>query len=502
MLPSRPARAPVVALLAALLTALPVAATALVPAAHAADGRDVSGAREVTREVSGGRLDWGIKSSFQSYVTGPIAQGGWELQGGAATIGGSRFRFHSAKGSHTPGSGAFEAAFSGGVHFTGHREPDGSHELDLTISRPTVRVGGGAGTLYADMTSKAKGTGEVTTATQVPLAALDVSGVDLRGAGTHVGLADVPATLTAQGAKAFAGYYAQGTALDPVTLSADVLASAGRAASPSASASPSTAGEEERAPKGEFTEAVVDWGVRRTFREYVTGSIAQGSWKLADGAQDGGALFRFPHGKGTYDAGSLDAAFAGTLRFTGRHLDLTLGGVTVAVKDGRGTLSADVTGGGRAAAKGVPLVTFDASRIEEKDGLAAVAEAPAKLTAEGARAFGGMYQEGTDMDPVSLAVPLGAKAALPPLPDLGTAPGDSSPSSAEPRTKSAASSTASGSASFPVVPVAAAAAVVVAAAVATSLMTRRRRAASRAASADPLPSPESTSTPDRGDNRP
>ncbi|GGP54564.1 HtaA domain-containing protein [Streptomyces abikoensis] len=506
MLPSRPARAPVVALLAALLTALSVAAPAPVPAAHAADGRDASSG---TREVSGGRLDWGIKSSFQSYVTGPIAQGGWELQGGAATIGGSRFRFHSAKGSHTPGSGAFEAAFSGGVHFTGHRKPDGSHELDLTISRPTVRVAGGAGTLYADMTSKARGTGEVTTATQVPLAALDVSGVDLRGGGTHVGLADVPATLTAQGAKAFAGYYAQGTALDPVTLSADVLASADRAAAPSAS--PSTAGEEKRTPKGGFTEAVVDWGVRRTFREYVTGSIAQGSWKLADGAQDGGALFRFPHGKGTYDAGSLDAAFAGTLRFTGRHLDLTLGGVTVAVKDGRGTLSADVTGmadasgGGRAAAKGVPLVTFDASRIEEKDGLAAVAEAPAKLTAEGARAFGGMYQEGTDMDPVSLAVSLDAKAALPPLPDLGTAPGDSSPSPAEPRTKSAsssASSSASGSASFPVVPVAAAAAVVVAAAVATFLVTRRRRATSRAASADPLPSPESTSTPDRGDNRP
>lgn len=483
MLPSRPARAPVVALLTALLTA----ATALVPAAHAADGPGTSG----TREVSGGRLDWGIKSSFQSYVTGPIAQGGWELRGGAATIGGSRFRFHSAKGSYTPGSGAFEAAFSGGVHFTGHRRPDGSHELDLTITRPTVRLTGGAGTLtgtlYADMTSKAKGTGEVTTAAQVPLAALDVSGVDLRGGGTHIGLADVPATLTAQGAKAFAGYYTQGTALDPVTLSADILATAGRA---SPSASPSGEPEEKRAPKGGFkggfTEAVVDWGVRRTFREYVTGSIAQGSWKLGDGAQDGGALFRFPRGKGTYDAGagSLDAAFAGTLRFTGKHLDLTLGGVEVTVKEGRGTLSADVTGDGRTAAKGVPLVTFDASGIEEKDGLAAVAEAPAKLTAEGAKAFGGMYQEGTDMDPVSLAVPLDAKAAPPPLPDLGSgssaAPSPSpSPSSSEPRTKSAASSS-SGSASFPAVPVAVAAAVVVAAAVATFLVTRRRRTATGA----------------------
>ncbi|MDT0452060.1 HtaA domain-containing protein [Streptomyces hesseae] len=480
MLPSRPARAPVVALLAALLTA----ATALVPAAHAADGPGSSG----TREVSGGRLDWGIKSSFQSYVTGPIAQGSWELRGGAATIGGSRFRFHSAKGSYTPESGALEAAFSGGVHFTGHRKPDGTHELDLTITRPTVRLTGGAGslytaTLYADMTSRAKGTGEVTTAAQVPLAALDVSGVDLRGGGTHVGLADVPATLTAQGAKAFAGYYTQGTALDPVTLSADILAAAAQAspgAGPSTapSAAPSNASGEKRATEGGFTEAAVDWGVRRTFREYVTGSIAQGSWKLGDGAQDGGALFRFPRGKGTYDAGagSLDAAFAGTLRFTGNHLDLTLGGVKVAVKEGRGTLSADVTGDGRTAAEGVPLVTFDASGLKEKDGLAAVAEAPAKLTAEGAKAFGGMYQEGTDMDPVSLAVPLDAKAALPPLPDLGSGSSAAPSAAAEPRTKSTASSSSSssGSASFPAVPVAVTAAVVVAAAVATFLMTRRR----------------------------
>ncbi len=94
MLLSRPARALVVTLFAALLAAL-------VPpsAAHAE-----------SRTVQGGRLDWGIKSSFQSYVTGPIAQGSWSLTGGAATVGGSQFRFHSAQGSYDPETGAFEAA--------------------------------------------------------------------------------------------------------------------------------------------------------------------------------------------------------------------------------------------------------------------------------------------------------------------------------------------------------------------------------------------------------
>ncbi|MFH8785378.1 HtaA domain-containing protein [Streptomyces roseoverticillatus] len=469
--PPRPARASVVALLAAVLAGLAPGAVAR------ADGD--SGP---ARTVSGGRLDWGVKSSFQSYVTGPVAQGRWDLQGGAATIGGSRFRFHSAKGSYDAGSGAFEAGFSGGVHFTGHKKPDGSYELDLTLSRPTVRIAGASGTLYADMVSKAKGTGEVTRASQVPLAALDLKGVNMRGAGAAVTLANVPATLTSDGAKAFAGYYTAGTALDPVALSADVLAGAGPSPGPSTPEQP----EKKDAPKGEFTGAAVDWGVRRTFREYVTGSIAQGSWKLTDGAQDGGALFRFPAGKGTYDeaARTLDAAFTGTVRFTGNHLDLALSAVKVTAKDGKGTLAADVASGGGEPRKAVPLVTFDASGLKEKDGLAAVTEAPAELTAEGAEAFAGMYRKGEAMDPVSLAVPLDAKAELPPLPDLGkaSAPAEDDPTAGQKAdsgrkvaTKSATDT--SSSSSFPVLPVVAGAVGVVVVAAAALVVLRRRRSA-------------------------
>ncbi|MEV4923605.1 HtaA domain-containing protein [Streptomyces roseoverticillatus] len=476
----RPARAPVVALLAAVLAGLvPGAVPGLAPVGVAhADGS--------ARTVSGGRLDWGVKSSFQSYVTGPIAQGRWDLQGGAATIGGSRFRFHSAKGSYDAGSGAFEAGFSGGVHFTGHKKPDGSYELDLTLSHPTVRIAGASGTLYADMVSKAKGTGEVTRASQVPVAALDLKGVNMRGAGAAVSLANVPATLTADGAKAFAGYYAAGTALDPVALSADVLAPAGGAPASGAPSSGAPEPEKKDIPKGEFTGAAVDWGVRRTFREYVTGSIAQGSWKLTDGAQDGGALFRFPAGRGTYDeaARTLDATFTGTVRFTGTHLDLALSAVKVTAADGKGTLSADVTSGGGEPRRSVSLVTFDASGLKEKDGLAAVNEAPAELTAEGAEAFAGMYRKGETMDPVSLAVPLDAKAKLPPLPDLGkaSAPAEGDPTAGQKAdsgrkvaTKSATDT--SPDSSFPVLPVVAGAVGVVVVAAATVVALRRRRAA-------------------------
>ncbi|MES9806224.1 HtaA domain-containing protein [Streptomyces cinereoruber] len=409
MLLSRPARALAVTLFAALLAAL-------IPA---------SAAHAESRTVQGGRLDWGIKSSFQSYVTGPVAQGGWSLTGGAATVGGSQFRFHSARGSYDPETGAFEAAFSGGVRFTGHRKADGTNELDLTISRPRIRVQGGRGTLYADMASKAKGSGRTTVSSQVPLATLHLGGIDMRGGGSPVALAGVPATLTAQGATAFAGYYPAGTRLDPVSLSVDVRAP--RPKTPTTaptSAAPTKAPESSKTPApaaGSFRDAAVDWGVRRTFREYVTGSIAQGKWTLADGARDGGALFRFTAGKGTYDpAGkTLDAAFAGSVRFTGTHLDLTLGKVTVRVKDGKGTLGADVTTSDRTE-KNVPLVTFAVPDLAPKNGLAAVTEAPATLTEGGAEAFGGMYRAGTAMDPVSLAVTVDEKAQLPPLPDLGS----------------------------------------------------------------------------------
>ncbi|MER5713456.1 HtaA domain-containing protein [Streptomyces sp. NPDC002122] len=424
----RPARALAVTLFTALLAALIPASTA-----HAEN-----------RTVQGGRLDWGIKSSFQSYVTGPIAQGSWGLTGGAATVGGSQFRFHSAQGSYDPATGAFEAAFTGGVHFTGHRKADGTNELDLTISRPRVAVQGGRGTLYADMASKAKGSGRMSVTAQVPLATLNLAGIDMRGGGSPVALTGVPATLTAQGAAAFAGYYPAGTQLDPISLTVDVKApnkttspatpsTAKPATTPSPTASSATAGTSD------LRTAAVDWGVRRTFREYVTGAIAQGKWTLADGAQDGGALFRFPAGKGTYDAKeqSLDASFAGSVRFTGAHLDLTLAGVTAKVTGGKGTLSADVTSTGTTT-KAVPLVTFTARDFAPENGLAAVTEAPATLTEGGAKAFGGMYKAGTAMDPVSLAVTVDAAAKLPALPDLGSG----ATSSAAP-TKTAAPSASS-----------------------------------------------------------
>ncbi|NED23050.1 Htaa domain protein [Streptomyces sp. SID9913] len=458
-MPIRP-RALLTVLCAAVLGALLPAATA-----HAE-----------SRTVQGGRLDWGIKSSFQSYVTGPVAKGGYSLTGGAATVGGSGFRFHSATGSYDGDTGTFRAAFSGGVRFVGHRTAGGAHQLDLTLSRPTVSISGSSGTLYVDVVSKARGTGTVTTSRQVPFASLSLGGIDMRGGGTSVVLNNLPATLTAQGARSFAGYYTAGTALDPVSLAADVQRPAAK--QPSTPPASKTPRDKADAPEGRLRDGAVDWGVRRTFREYVTGDIARGKWTLSSGALDGGALYRFPGGSGTYRDGDLTAAFDGTVRFTGEQgLDLALSAVRVTVEDGRGTLYADVRSPEHTGKK-VPLVTFAAEQLKPRKGLVTVTEAPAKLTAEGAESFGGMYPKGTAMDPVSLAVALTDDAGLPALPDLGsTAPSPSpSPSvtdgpSAEPVARAARDDEG-----LPVLPLTLAAGSLLVLAAGAAVAVRRRRA--------------------------
>ncbi|OIJ67187.1 HtaA domain-containing protein [Streptomyces mangrovisoli] len=437
----------------------------------------VTAAHAASRTVQGGRLDWGVKASFQSYVTGPIAKGSYSLSGGAATVGSSQFRFPSATGSYDGATGAFRASFAGAVRFVGHRTSSGAYQLDLTLSRPTVRIAGATGTLYVDVVSKAKGTGAVTTSSQVPFASLSLGGIDMKGGGTAVVLNNVPATLTAQGARSFAGYYTAGTALDPVSLAADVRPAATPTPSTTPTRTKSTTTESAKrkgtSSSGAIADGAVDWGVRRTFREYVTGDIARGTWKLTGGARDGGALFRFPSGEGTYKKGELTARFGGAVRFTGAHgLDLALSGVRVTVHDGSGTLYADVTGSGPTG-ENVPLVTFTAKGFTAHAGLAEVTEAPARLTARGAKAFGGMYPAGTAMDPVSLAVALTDDAELPALPDIGSVPDPSTPS-ATPSARPVANAT-DPDGDHPVLPVALGAGALLVGAAAVTAAVRRRR---------------------------
>lgn len=391
--------------------------------------------------VSGGRLDWGIKQSFLSYVTGPIAHGSWALTGGAATVGGNTFRFHSATGTYDPAGGALTAAFSGGVNFKGH-ESNGTYGLDLRLTRFTLKAGSSGAGLYADVSSKAKDTGVVSTTSQAKLVDLGLGGIDLRGRAGTLTLSNVPTTMTASGAVAFGNFYPAGTALDPLTVSVDVKAAATASPTPTPTPAPATsapvaADTPSAVPtptRTEFANGALDWGVRRTFRDYVTGTIAKGDWQLAGGAADGGAFFRWTPAKGSYDpaTGELAAAFTGTVRFRGLQagdaygLDLSLTNPGVRVTGGQGTLIADVSGrtvsGTAQQLPSVAVGSFDAAGLNVDGGLLKAVELPLTLTEDGAKAFGGLYPAGTAMDPLSFAVALDPAAALPPLPDLGSAP--------------------------------------------------------------------------------
>jgi hypothetical protein len=109
----------------------------------------------------------------------------------------------------------------------------------------------------------------------------------------------------------------------------------------------------------------------------------------------------------------------------------------------------------------------------------AVSEAPAVLTAAGAKAFGGMYKKGTAMDPVSLAVALDADARLPALPDLGSSasPTPTAEAKASRAAEPAAAETGSGLSGGAVAGIAAV--VVVALAAAAGLLIHRRRRAAQ-----------------------
>jgi hypothetical protein len=162
--------------------------------------------------VSGGYLDWGVKQSFRTYISGPIAHGTITTSDGATKNADGTFRFPSATGSVDADIDTATVAFAGKVQFTGH---DGL--LDMTIDDIRFTLTGSGGTLVADVVSKSLSTGQLTTYDDVEFATLadtDLTGADGTATGTGIG-----ATLTTAGAPAFADFYPAGTALDPLSFS-------------------------------------------------------------------------------------------------------------------------------------------------------------------------------------------------------------------------------------------------------------------------------------------
>ena len=160
--------------------------------------------------IKSANLGWGVRDSFRNYVRGGIANGSWELNG--TSYSSDAFNWSNGTGTFKNGKGSI--SFSGSVRFTGHHGI-----LDTTIANPRLEINGNSGTLYATMNSNDP-SGKATNYGEVALLKVDLSG--LQSSSDAVSVNGAATTLTAEGAKAFAGFYDAGKDMAPLSFSAAI----------------------------------------------------------------------------------------------------------------------------------------------------------------------------------------------------------------------------------------------------------------------------------------
>ncbi|MER6204875.1 HtaA domain-containing protein [Streptomyces sp. NPDC001642] len=417
-MPVRPRRS--FALAAAVATAAALGATAL--ATTSASAAEVP--------LSGYELTWGIKQSYRTYVS-TYAQGTFTATGGASQAANNGvFTFTDGTGTYDTTSHALHLTFKGTL-----TAKSTLHGFVREMS--DFQYDSAAGTLTADLVSDGG-----TKQQDVTLAKV--------AAPTSQDLKDLGTTLTAA-AGTFLGSnsYANAagdplSALKPASTTSPSptptpsttptqlptpSATPTRSATPSAtsssspSASPSDTASEP-ATKGDIADGRLTWGVKESFRSYVVGSVAKGKTTTSGGATQaaGNGVFTFTGATGGYDtdADTLTAAFDGAVNFKGHEdngtygLDLTFTDLKATLDGGTGTLTADVTSLGEKS-EDVVLADLKAAStdVTAKDDVITLDDVTTTLTAAGAKAFGGFYQTGAELDPLNLSVALTADATLP-----------------------------------------------------------------------------------------
>ncbi|MCX4677730.1 HtaA domain-containing protein [Streptomyces sp. NBC_01433] len=444
-----------IALAAAVATAAALGATFALPALAADSTAAKDGAAAAaapTMELKDGTLDWGFKESFRKYLASPFSGGRITVTGGAEQAAGNGvFTFVNGKGTYDMTTHGTDTAFEGGVNFYAHKGA-----LDITLSDVKLSTAGKGGAITADVKTPEG------TKNDVAVAALDLSAVRPgQGAGGAMVFKDIPATLTKAGSEAFNGQYKEGDALDPATLTVKAVA-APPTGKPTVPPTGKPTGKPTEQPTGKPTEkptgkpttpptgkptakpsstatapvtnpgAVLDgtlnWGVKKSFRTYVTGPIAHGKAETSGGATASGDGYRFGGATGRFDAGkkTLDAEFDGKVRFLGHKegdaytLDLSLANLEIRANGTSGKLIADVSTKDRETKKvtrytdlSVADLKLPAGALTAKDGVVNLSGIPATLTADGTKAFGGMYAKGERLDALTVAVALDKNAQLP-----------------------------------------------------------------------------------------
>jgi hypothetical protein len=460
-----------------------------------------------------GSLSWGVKSSFRSYITGPIASG-WVAVSGGASANGSGYSFPQSTGSTwTAAAGTGSGNYRGAVQFYGH-----GGVLDVTLSNPSVRIDSASrATLFASD----NGSGPI------GIGSVDLSKASVTKLPGGVSYSNAPVSLTGAGVGVFSygssQFYSAGQAMDPVTftIGAANATSAGGTGSgsvkvasatkkwsapatpPSSTGITVTSGDPTKLTAGatvsitasgfqpgekdvrlvvystpriladdltadssgtvSWTGALpadltgkhtltlqgsvnrgvelmiqpastvgqctvaggtLDWGFKESFRAYIQSTIANGSWKEANGATYTVPNFGWPNGTGSFNptTGAGLVKYTGSVNFTGHDgaLNTTIANPQLQIVDDKTAyVLLDVSGptmdGTPTNFEGASFVKLDLGKgtvKHDEDGSITATNVPTTLTADGSAAFPN-YPAGSVMDPISFTLPANADCGKP-----------------------------------------------------------------------------------------
>lgn len=420
--------------------------------------------------VESGTLSWDIRESFLKYLTG-FAHGSVNVEGMEKTAAGG-FKYTQASGVYNPETKTGQINFAGTAEFTGH-----NGQLKSTIKNMRLVVVNGKGTLVADVDALTRD-GKSVSKTGLAIAEVDLSGASVKDGVFSAQNAAVALTAEGSEVL-FAGQYrGADNAMAPLSFSvklseqtaentvevprvsenkssdnkgsengsSDNSSSNSSANSSGSNGSAGTSGsvsnggsssngsvsnnpaqpvcvpvtrtrevQEQGASDGTIKSANLGWGVRDSFRNYVRGGIANGSWEL-NGTSYSSDAFNWSNGTGTFKGGKGSISFSGSVRFTGHHgiLDTTIANPRLEINGNSGTLYATMNSNdssGKATNYGeVALLKVDLSGLQSSADAVSVNGAATTLTAEGAKAFAGFYEAGKDMAPLSFSAAInGAK---------------------------------------------------------------------------------------------
>lgn len=163
------------------------------------------------------------------------------------------------------------------------------------------------------------------------------------------------------------------------------------------------------------TSGTLMWGVKESFRSYISGAIANGSWEPSAGATYETPNFQWDGGTGEYDpeTGIGIVHFAGTVHFTGHDgvLDLTMANPTIEFEgDGKAALLLDVRSTDAQGELAIDTTQEWVGEVEAPSQLTVAGSKldtgamPTVLTNSGAKAFAGFYEAGAELDPITVAL--------------------------------------------------------------------------------------------------